>query len=90
MRRRLVLLLLLFAGLISGQAGKAMAAEEAAPNRSLLLIANEDMEDPRFRQTVVLVTRHGRSRSTIGVIVNRPTDMTAYGLTRCFPTSRNP
>lgn len=74
MRRRLVLLLL-FAGLISGQAGKAMAAEEAAPNRSLLLIANEDMEDPRFRQTVVLVTRHGRSRSTIGVIVNRPTDI---------------
>lgn len=72
MRRRLVLLLLLFAGLA---AGPANAAEETAPNRSLLLIANEDMEDPRFRQTVVLVTRHGRSRSTIGVIVNRPTDI---------------
>lgn len=49
------------------------AADEAAPEaRSVFLIASEQLADPRFRESVVLVTRHGRSRSTIGVIVNRP------------------
>ncbi len=76
--RRLVLLLLL-AGL---SAGFAHAADEAAPPRSVLLIANEDMDDPRFRQTVVLVTRHGKSRSTIGLILNRPSNVS---LDQVFP-----
>lgn len=57
-------------------------AAESADGRSMLLIAAEDMADPRFRQSVVLVTRHGRSRSTVGVIVNRVLDL---GLDRVFP-----
>ncbi len=40
------------------------------------------MDDPRFRRSVVLVTRHGRSNATIGVIVNRPLKA---GLDRVFP-----
>lgn len=72
MKRRAVVLLLFLHVL------PALAADQPvpAPSRSVLLIANEDMADPRFRETVVLVTRHGRSRSTIGVIVNRPFEVT--------------
>lgn len=57
-------------------------AAEVADGRSVLLVAAEGMADPRFRQSVVLVTRHGRSRSTVGVIVNRVLDVP---LDRAFP-----
>lgn len=46
-------------------------AAELPDSGSVLLVAADAMVDPRFRQAVVLVTRHGRSRSPIGVIVNR-------------------
>ncbi|MDP2132245.1 MAG: YqgE/AlgH family protein [Sulfuritalea sp.] len=59
-----------------------LAAAEAEVARSVLLIAAERMADPRFRQSVVLVTRHGRNRATIGVIVNRVLDVP---LDRVFP-----
>lgn len=54
----------------------------AEKTRSMLLIAAERMVDPRFRQSVLLVTRHGRSTETVGVIVNRATDVS---LDRLFP-----
>ena len=59
-----------------------LCAAETADGRSVLLVAAEGMADPRFSQTVVLVTRHGRSRSTIGVILNRVLDAP---LNRVFP-----
>lgn len=46
-------------------------AAELPDSGSVLLVAADEMLDPRFRQAVVLVTRHGRSRSPIGVIFNR-------------------
>lgn len=46
-------------------------AETGVPT-SILLVASERMKDPRFKQTVVLVTRHGRSQRPLGVILNRP------------------
>lgn len=49
---------------------------------SVLLVAAEEMQDPRFRQTVVLVTRHGRRGAPIGVVFNRAFDVT---LDRLFP-----
>lgn len=52
-----------------------LCAAETADARSVLLVAAEGMADPRFSQTVVLVTRHGRNRATVGVIVNRVLDM---------------
>ena len=78
--RRLVRLLVLACLAMLSSPGQA-EDDKPAP-RSVFLIANEDMADPRFRETVVLVTRHGRSRSTIGVIVNRPFAVT---LDQVFP-----
>lgn len=72
MSRLLSVLLILICGCVSSPAPQAAEVAEA---RSVLLIAAEGMADPRFRQSVVLVTRHGRSRSTIGVIVNRAFDL---------------
>lgn len=51
----------LLPGLVRAQIGGA----------SILLVASTQMQDPRFMQTVVLVTRHGRS-PPLGVIINRP------------------
>jgi putative transcriptional regulator len=73
MSRLLSVLLILLCGCVSSP---SLRAADVAEARSVLLIAAEGMADPRFRQSVVLVTRHGRSRSTIGVIVNRALDMT--------------
>lgn len=48
---------------------------------SFLLVANKQMPDPRFRQTVLLITRHGNT-GPIGVILNRPEDIK---LDKIFP-----
>lgn len=72
-------LLIIFCGCIHSL---PLFAAETAERRSVLLIAAEGMADPRFRQSVVLVTRHGRGNSTLGVIVNRALDV---GLDRVFP-----
>lgn len=71
-RRALALLggLLALTLLLAGQVGSA------EPLPSLVLIASERLDDPRFRKSVVLVTRHGGARSgAIGVIINRPLRM---------------
>jgi putative transcriptional regulator len=60
--------LLLFA-LLLGAA--ALAQNPEAPN-GVLLIAKPGLEDPRFRETVILVTQTPDSQ-TVGVILNRPT-----------------
>jgi putative transcriptional regulator len=60
-------------------------AAEPEAGRAVLLVAAETMQDPRFRQSVVLVTRHGRSQATIGVIVNRALDVS---LDKMFPQAR--
>ena len=80
MRRRAILLML-----ICGLAPCLVRAAEPAVSRSVLLIANEDMTDPRFRESVVLVTRHGSSQSTLGVIVNRAFELS---LDQVFPDFR--
>jgi putative transcriptional regulator len=41
---------------------------------SFLLVASKQMNDPRFRKTVLVVTSHGNT-GPIGVIVNRPQDI---------------
>jgi putative transcriptional regulator len=79
MHRLCLVLLIILCGCVHSL---PLIAAELADARSVLLIAAEGMADPRFRQSVVLVTRHGRSRSTIGVIVNRSLDVP---LDRVFP-----
>ena len=48
---------------------------------SFLLVASKQMNDPRFRKTVLVVTSHGNT-GPIGVIVNRPQDIK---LDKIFP-----
>jgi len=47
----------------------------ALSSTSFLLVASEQMADPRFRRTVLVVTKHGNT-GPIGVIVNHPQDIT--------------
>lgn len=84
-RRRFTSWSALIAALWFCSAPSPLLAADAGKASSLLLVAAERMQDPRFRQSVVLVTRHGRSRSTVGVIVNRDSDVT---LDRLFPELR--
>lgn len=64
-RRALFALLAVFALCCSFTAAGQVAAE------ALLLVARPQIQDSLFAQSVVLVTRHGRS-PPLGVIVNRP------------------
>jgi putative transcriptional regulator len=50
----------------------AEAQPVRVPEPGVLLVADEDMTDPRFRETVLLVVRHDDTGSW-GVIINRPT-----------------
>lgn len=40
----------------------------------MLLVADESMRDPSFRQAVVLIVEHSRLAGTVGLIINRRTD----------------
>lgn len=50
-----------------------IASAACAQTNGVLLVAKPDMTDPNFRETVVAVTR-APDGSTLGVILNRPTD----------------
>jgi putative transcriptional regulator len=57
------------------------AAQQSDPPNGLFLVARPELEDPNFRQTVVLVTQ-ARDYSTVGVILNRPSDVKLERLLR--------
>ncbi|MBA9007665.1 MULTISPECIES: YqgE/AlgH family protein [Thermomonospora] len=40
-----------------------------------LLVATPSLEDPNFRRTVVLVVEHDDAEGTLGVVLNRPTEV---------------
>src|SRR5437870_12657730 len=50
------------------------AAAQVEPPNAVLLIAKPGLADPRFRDTVVLVTQT-RDSQTVGVILNRPLEI---------------
>jgi putative transcriptional regulator len=54
---------------------------------AFLLVASQHMADPRFRKTVLLVTRHGKS-GPIGVIVNRPENITLDNMLPEYPAAK--
>lgn len=63
-----VLFLLTFAAESrSAEGGKAIEAGS-------LLVASQDMADPRFRESVILIVRHDQ-HGTIGLIINRPSEI---------------
>lgn len=45
-----------------------------APAKGVFLVASRDMPDPRFQRSVIVILHHGEE-GTLGVIVNRPTDV---------------
>jgi putative transcriptional regulator len=55
----------------------ALAGMESAPSlvaKGVLLVASPSLEDPNFRQAVVLVVEHGPG-GTVGLILNRSTNV---------------
>jgi len=57
----------------------ALYALEPAAGR--LLVAEQGMEDPRFRETVILLLKHD-DEGSVGLILNRPT---RFSLAESFP-----
>jgi len=54
----------------------AESLQNAEPNiaEGFLLVANERMVDPRFKQSVLLMTKYGKDGS-MAVMINRPTEI---------------
>lgn len=68
----------LLAGLLTAlPAVPALAGNEFSPlsvGKGVLLVASPSLEDPNFRQAVVLVVEHG-PEGTVGLILNRSTNV---------------
>jgi len=59
------------------QAAPAMAGGEFKPSsveKGVFLVASPSLNDPNFRETVVLILEHG-AQGTLGLILNRATSM---------------
>lgn len=69
---RLISLLMILA--MSSTSALAEGRLTASVGRGAILVANPSMEDPNFHHTVLLIVEHGRG-GTVGVILNRPTDV---------------
>lgn len=92
MRTRLRLLLFLGSLLAGGwpdvlHADQPEQTPHTLSSTSFLLVASQQMEDPRFRQTVILVTRHGNT-GPVGVIINRPQDITLDKIFPAYPAAK--
>jgi putative transcriptional regulator len=87
--RLLIFLCALFAGSWPAllHADLTDQAPDAPVSSSFLLVASPQMADPRFRKTVLVVTRHGNA-GPIGVIVNRPEDIKLDMLFPDYPKAR--
>lgn len=57
------------------------ASDSIELDKGLFLIAEPDLRDPNFSETVILITHHG-PEGTTGVVINRPT---ATPLSRVWP-----
>ncbi len=75
---RKVMAIFLLGGLLTLlHAVPALAGKEFSPSsveKGVLLVASPSLEDPNFRQAVVLVVEHGPG-GTIGLILNRSTNV---------------
>jgi putative transcriptional regulator len=64
---------LLAAALIAPFAGAwNVCAQEAVITNGIFLVARPELQDPNFRETVVLITQPDAGAGPLGVIVNRP------------------
>jgi len=62
----------LLVALVSVPAGAEGNFTPSSVKKGALLVASPTLDDPNFRETVVLIIEHGEE-GTLGVIVNRPT-----------------
>jgi putative transcriptional regulator len=62
--------LVLFSGFISAQYPTA-AAEHKQPIAGQLLVATENMKDPRFVESVIYIVKHD-DEGTLGLVINKP------------------
>ena len=75
--RKVIASILLGGLLIVLHATPALAGMEFAPSsvgKGVLLVASPSLDDPNFRQAVVLVVEHG-PEGTLGLILNRSTNV---------------
>jgi putative transcriptional regulator len=63
-------------------------APVAEPAPGVLLVATEDMPDPRFWRSVILLLEHDDS-GTLGLIINRPTDVPLHEALPELPASEH-
>jgi putative AlgH/UPF0301 family transcriptional regulator len=64
--------------------------EPSTPSYSpsaFLLVASQQMADPRFQQTVLVVTRHGKT-GPVGIVINRPEDVMLDEVFPAFPAAK--
>lgn len=64
-----------------------MAQQEFVPSsvhKGALLVASPSLDDPNFTQTVLLILEHGQG-GTIGLILNRPTNVLLAEVLRDLP-----
>ena len=54
---------------------EAMREQEDVIRAGRLLVATPVLEDPNFRRSVVLVVDHDPEEATLGVVLNRPTEV---------------
>ena len=46
------------------------------PAQGVFLVADHTMPDPRFQNTIILILEHNDKRGTLGLILNKPLDVT--------------
>ena len=77
----LLLVLLLVLTWLPGRPEAAPSGVPSHPSsapplgKGVFLIASPQMLDPNFRETVILICEYGHEEGTLGVIVNRPTEL---------------
>ncbi len=80
-----VLLMFIWPTMLHADSLEDMPQEQ--DSKAILLVASKKMADPRFRKTVLLVTKHGKS-GPIGVILNRPESVTLDKLFPEYPAAK--
>lgn len=63
-------LLTALVGLVAAES-RTLAAERAQPLVGQLLVATEEMKDPRFVESVIYIVKHDHE-GTMGLVINRP------------------
>ena len=65
-----------------GRVHRVPAADEPRISTGSLLVASEKLGDPNFAESVVLILEHDDDGGTLGLIINRRTEIS---LARIFP-----